>query len=77
MTCTAPAYPAELLKAKDSGIAWIPAGDAVALADTIAFLVSAPARLTELGARSRTSYEKYFSAEAIRQQLRTALATLA
>jgi len=77
VTCTAPAYPAELLKAKGSGIAWIPAGDTAALADTIAFLVSAPARLTELGACSRASYEKYFSAEAIRRQLRTALAALA
>lgn len=76
VTGTAPAYPDGLLKTKDSGITWTLAGDATALADAIAALASQPATLAERGACSRASYERFFSAEAIREQLRDALAAL-
>jgi len=76
VTCTAPAYPAELLAQRNSGIAWVPAGDATVLADAVAALASLPAQLAELGARARRSYEQHFSAEAVIEQLRTALAAM-
>ncbi len=76
VTCAAPAYPAELLNMKNSGIRWVSAGDAAALAGAIASLASEPLRLAELGAHARTGYEKYFSEKAIREQLRAALAAL-
>ncbi|MEO7557779.1 MAG: glycosyltransferase [Gammaproteobacteria bacterium] len=77
VTCTAPAYPATLRDHQiGSGIAWIPASDGAALAATVTALVSRPDRLAALGTAARTSYEKYFSADAIRNQLQTVLAAL-
>jgi glycosyltransferase involved in cell wall biosynthesis len=73
VTSTAPAYPAELLAKRDSGITWIPAGDALALTEAVAALASLPQQLIKHGANSRRSYEQYFSEEAITQQLRVAL----
>ena len=76
VTCTAPAYPAELLAEEEGGLTWVPAGDATALADAVAALGSLPEQLADLGARARHSYEKHFSTQAVIGQLRAALATL-
>jgi glycosyltransferase involved in cell wall biosynthesis len=76
ITCTAPAYPAELLAKRDGGITWIAAGDARALAASVAELAQHPDRLNVLGKAARSTYEAFFSAEAVRNQLQTALAAL-
>jgi len=76
VTCTAPAYPAELLVRQDSGITWVPAGNPAALADAVAALASLSGQLQVLGASARHSYERHFSADAVIGQLRAALAVL-
>lgn len=74
VTGTAPSYPAELLAGKNSGIAWVPAGDPAALADAVAGLAARRGQLAGLGASARRSYEQYFSTDAVIGQLRAALA---
>lgn len=74
VTRRAPAYPAALSDAADSGIRWVPMADAAALADSVAALAERPQQLEVLGAEARRSYERYFSAEALTAQLRSALA---
>jgi len=76
VTCTAPGYPAALVDEPDSGIRWVPASDARALADAVAALAAQPRQLAAVGARTRASYEKYFSNAVILEQLRAALATI-
>jgi len=76
VTCEAPGYPQALVDDPESGIAWVPAGDAQALADTVAKLAAEPQRLAELGDRSRASYDRYFSNATVVEQLRAALAGL-
>ncbi len=76
VTCAAPAYPAALREHTESGIRWVPAGDAAALARAVSALASEPARLVTLGALARKTYERYFSADAIRDELRAALESL-
>jgi glycosyltransferase involved in cell wall biosynthesis len=73
VTRSAGAYPEALRTAHDSGIEWVPAGDARALADKVAALASDLNRLRELGeAAARTSRE-FFSAAVIRRQLEAVL----
>jgi len=76
VTCRAPSYPEELLAAPNSGISWVPAADPAALAVAVAALAGQPERLATTGNSARASYEKYFSADMIREQLRAALAAL-
>jgi len=76
VTCEAPGYPESLVADADSGISWVPAGDAQALADAVATLAQQPDRLASRGHRARTSYDRYFSNETITGQLRAALAAL-
>lgn len=73
VTCAAPAYPAELLSRPDSGIAWLPAGDAGALASAVAGLAAQPERLAALGAQAHASYERFFSVRQVQSQFRHAL----
>jgi glycosyltransferase involved in cell wall biosynthesis len=75
VTCTAPAYPAELVARPESGVAWLPAGDADALARTVAGLAGQPERLVALGAQAHASYEEFFSMRQVRGQLQQALET--
>lgn len=76
VTAGVPAYPPELLAQHDGGIRWVPPADAGALAAAVAALAAQPQRLAALGAQSRASYERYFSPEKIREQLREALVAL-
>ncbi len=76
VTCRAPSYPDELLTAANSGVAWVPAADPAALAAAVAALAAQPEQLAATGMAARASYEKYFSTDMIRAQLRTALAAL-
>ena len=76
ITRGASAYPNELLSATDGGITWVAAGDAEALAKAVQHLAEQPHRLAVLGAHSRASYERYFSAARIVADLSAALARL-
>ena len=77
VTCAAPAYPEVVRSATDGGIAWVPAGDAGALAEAVAALARSPQQLVTQGARARATYERNFSAAVMRAQLQAALATVA
>ncbi len=69
------AYPDDLDR-PDSGIAFVPPGDAGALAKAVSDWASQRDRLPELSANAIASYGCYFSNATIRQQLRDALARL-
>jgi len=76
VTCMAPGYPKSLVEDPDSGIAWVPAGDPQALADAVANLAAHPEQLAVIGARSRASYDRFFSNATVVEQLRAALSVL-
>ena len=68
------AYPFE---ARGAGaFAFVPAGDARALAAAVAAWASEPARLGDRGRAARQAYEACFSAAVVRRQLAAALAGL-
>lgn len=73
VTCTAPAYPAELLTRQGSGIVWLPAGDAGALARAVAGIAAQSEQLAALGAQARASYERFFSSQQVQSQFQRAL----
>ena len=74
VTAATPAFPAALLDATDSGISWVPAGDAQALADAVIALTDAAESLTQVGTNSRRSYERYFSESEVASALDQTLA---
>jgi len=76
VTRRAPAYPDELLASADSGIVWVPAADAAALAAAVSTLAGQADRLGAAGKAARSSYEFYFSTDRVRTQLQAALAAL-
>lgn len=76
ITCRAPSYPEELLCSDNSGITWVPAAEPDKLAATVAALAARPEQLGTIGAAARGTYEKYFSTDRIRAQLRAALDAL-
>ena len=76
VTARAPAYPAELLNNENNGINWVAANDPAALAAAVEALARQPQALATRGAAARASYEKFFSNEKIREQLRAALSAL-
>lgn len=73
ITRTATAYPEALAAAGESGLLWVAAGDAAALAGQVAQLAAAPERLQALGEAAAGSSEEYFSTAIVRRQLRAAL----
>lgn len=75
VTARAPAYPDTLpeLPCEQSGIAWVPAGDAAALARAVSELATRPERLGALGAAAHATYLRLFAADRIRAQLSSAL----
>jgi len=77
VTRAAESYPESLLTMESSGLVWVPAGDARALADKVAALASDAARLRQLGEAAAATSRQYFSEAAVRSQLERSLAGLA
>ena len=69
ITCDSPAYPEQLRQEANSGIYWVPAGDAQALADKVAELAINPDQLINAGNVALISYQHYFSEEIIQDAL--------
>jgi glycosyltransferase involved in cell wall biosynthesis len=76
VTRAAPAYPAGLLEAHDSGLVWTEPGDAASLAAQVARLAAEPGRLQALGRSAARSSEQYFSPSVLRAQLGNLLDSL-
>jgi len=76
VTRSAASYPASLLGMEHSGLEWVPAGDAQALAEKVAELVSDPVRLHQLAEAAAATSRQYFSESAVRYQLEHALTGL-
>ncbi|OZA71421.1 MAG: hypothetical protein B7X78_02525 [Sphingomonadales bacterium 39-62-4] len=73
ITRSASAYPEGLAAAEQTGLVWVPPGDAQSLADRVATLAANPARLRQLGEAAATSSREYFSDGILRDQLDAAL----
>lgn len=73
ITRQSPAYPADLASAADSGVLWVAAGDAAALAARVSALARQPEDLESLGRQARQTYLARFSRAALVAQLRRAL----
>lgn len=73
ITRQSPAYPADLATAADSGVRWVAAGDADALAVKVADLAQRPQTLAVLGRQARQTYLARFSKAALAAQLSQAL----
>jgi glycosyltransferase involved in cell wall biosynthesis len=69
VTRVSPAYPDGLREASDSGLVWTKPGDAASLAEQVGRLASAPDTLEVLGRSAARSSTRYFSPEALREQL--------
>jgi len=76
VTRAAESYPESLLTMESSGLEWVPAGDARALAGKVAALASDAARLHQLGEAAAATSRQYFSEGAVRSQLESSLAGL-
>lgn len=76
ITRSANSYPDELLAAANSGLVWVPAGDAQSLADCVANLAMHPDTLSLLGEGATHTSRHYFSASVVRHQLAEVLADL-
>jgi glycosyltransferase involved in cell wall biosynthesis len=76
VTRAAESYPESLLGMEHSGLEWVPAGDAQALAEKVAELVSDPVRLHQLAEAAAATSRQYFSESAVRYQLEHALTGL-
>lgn len=76
VTRSAASYPEALLAMENSGLEWVPAGNAQALADKVAALASDPVRLGQLGEAAAATSHQYFAEAAVRSQLESALAGL-
>lgn len=70
VTRAAPAYPQALAASDDSGIAWVRAGDAAALAACVSELAAHPQRLPQMAAQAAATSQAWFSREVLREQLR-------
>ncbi len=73
ITQQSPAYPVDLASAADSGVHWVAAGDADALAARVAALATQPEGLESLARQARQTYLARFSRAALVAQLRQAL----
>jgi len=76
ITRTSPAYPPALQATSEGGIAWVPPNNPAALAEAVATLVRAPARLPAMGHAARRSYDQYFSSRTIQARLDQLLQSL-
>lgn len=77
VTRSAKAYPPQLANAADSGLAWVEAGDAQALAAQVATLAADRNKLRQLGQAAAEISRQYFSEQVVRQQLEACLAGMA
>lgn len=77
VTRSAEAYPPQLAAAADSGLAWVDAGDAQALAGRVAALAADRDKLRQLGQAAAETSRQYFSEQVVRQQLEACLAGMA
>jgi glycosyltransferase involved in cell wall biosynthesis len=73
ITRSASAYPEGLATADDSGLVWVPPGDAQSLADRVATLAANPANLRPLGEVAAHTSRQYFSESVLRNQLNAVL----
>lgn len=73
VTCRSAGYPDALVTVSGQGIIWVPAGDAAALAKTLADLAENSDLLSELGRQARSTFEEYFSEASIKASLARAL----
>lgn len=76
ITRSASSYPEDLLATSDSGLVWVPAGDARSLADRVANLATDQAKLSMFGEAAAMTSRQYFSESVVRHQLEEALAGL-
>lgn len=76
ITRSANSYPDALLAAENSGLVWVPAGDARSLADCVANLAMHPDTLCLLSEGATHTSRQYFSESVVRHQLTEALADL-
>lgn len=76
VTRSAEAYPEALRTARDSGIEWVPAGDARALADKVAALASDHNKLRRLGEAAARTSGQFFSGVVTCRQLQAAIENL-
>jgi glycosyltransferase involved in cell wall biosynthesis len=74
VTRSAGAYPDALAAETNSGLVWIPAGDAQGLADRVTDLAEDRDVLRQLGLAAGETSRHYFSESAVRQQLSECLA---
>ncbi len=61
VTRRANAYPETLQAGDHNGLLWVPGGDAMAIAGTVAELATHPERLPVLGRQARGTFDAYFS----------------
>jgi len=73
VTRSSNAYPREVLEAQDSGISWVPAGDAEALARCLEVLAADGKGLSLRGEQAAATSERWFSNEMIAHQLEAIL----
>lgn len=76
ITCESKAYPLALRQSVESGIYWVPAGDAEALAAKVNELAIHPEQLIKAGNGAFVSYQNFFSESVLRTEL-ISLLTLA
>ena len=74
ITLRSEAYPPALLTRENSGLHWVMAGDARALADAVAELAERRATLAQDGLQARRSFDEFFSQDSINDRLRQAVA---
>lgn len=74
ITCESKAYPLALREKLESGIYWVPAGDAKALAAKVTELAMQPEQLVQAGEAASVSYQQFFSESVLRAELISLLA---
>lgn len=73
VTLRSGAYPPALLTQENSGLHWVQAGDAQALADAVAELAERRASLAQAGAQARRSFDEFFSQDSLNARLQQAI----
>lgn len=77
ITCESEAYPLALRQRSKSGIYWVPAGNAEALATKVEELAMQTEQLVKAGDAAFISYQQFFSESVLRSELISLLAQVA